>query len=205
MIIYVPEDVMERLIIRLKETPEKMRGVLKKTINDTAVTARRELENKAQERYTIQKGALKKRMEIEKATARYLQATIHTEGRPLPLYGFKKRKNIEEVAAKAQAVLPGNLKELVVKGGQDNGKDLKAFVQTMKKSGHTGIFERMNRSERGKAGTQKRNAIKQLYGPSIPQMVGNEKKVYPIVQPIIAEELRKNLEKHIALVMEDMQ
>lgn len=204
MIIYVPEDVLSRLESQLSSTPEKIPDVLRKTINDTAKTARSEVAAQAKKQYTINTGAFNKSMKIENATKKYPQATIYTEGNPVPLYGFKKRKNIGKSAAKAQVITSGSLKELVLKGGEDSGKDLKAFIQKLK-NGHRGIFERMNQSERKKAGTDKRNAFKQLYAPSIPQMVGSEKRVYSIVQPIIIEELYKNLDKHIASVMEGLK
>lgn len=204
MIVYVPEDVIERLNRQLQKTPEQIPDVLRKTINDTAKSARKEVAAKAQETYTVKSGTFNKSMKIENATQKYLQATIYTEGSPTVLYGFKRRKNIGSTAAKAQVLASGSLKELVLKGGADNGKDLKAFVQTIK-SGHTGIFQRMTSSERLKSTSKKRNAIKQLYAPSIPQMVGNEKKVYSEVQPLITEELYKTLEKHIATVMEGIK
>ena len=51
--------------------------------------------------------------------------------------------------------------------------------------------------------TTKRNAIKQLYSTSIPQMVKNDK-VYPLIEADIKEELRRSLDEHIAKVMEGM-
>lgn len=213
MIVYVPEDIMDRLEKQLQKTPEMIPDVLRKTINDTAKRARREIAAQAQETYTVKTGTFNKSMKIENATQRYPQATIHTEGNPTALYGFKRRKNAGPTAAKAQVLASGSLKKLVLKGGADNGKDLKAFIQTIKKrdesgsetASHTGIFRRMTPSERLKSNSRERNAIKQLYAPSIPQMLGNEEKVYSEVQPFIAEELRRNLEKHITTVMEGMK
>lgn len=213
MIVYVPEDIMDRLEKQLQKTPEMIPEVLRKTINDTAKSVRREIAAQAQGTYTVKTGTFNKAMEIENATQRYPQATIHTEGTPTALYGFKRRKNAGSTAAKAQVLVSGSLKKLVLKGGADNGKDLKAFIQTIKKkdksgnevTAHTGIFRRMTPSERLRSSSRERNAIKQLYAPSIPQMLGNEKKVYSEVQPFIAEELRKNLKKHITAVMEGMK
>lgn len=202
MIVYVPQDIMDRLFGQLKSVPKEIPEALRNTINDTAKSARREIVTQAQKQYSVKAGAFNKSMQIENATKKHLQATLHSEGKPMPLYGFKKRKNIGPVAAKAQVLSRGSLKELTLKGGDDNGKDLKAFVQKMKKNGHLGIFERMTREERRKSISQKRSPIKQLYAPSIPQMLGNEKDVYAVVQPVIVKELRKNLEKHIAAVME---
>ncbi len=214
MIIEVPQDIIDRLDDRLKTMPERAPEVLRKTINDTAKSARREVARQAQDQYAVKAGAFNKAMKIENATQRYLQATIHTEGRPLPLYGFRARKNIGLTAAKAKVLSQGALKELILKNGDSNGKDLKAFVTKAGK--HVGIFQRMNPEEKRKQQsyfdslekgkkTTKRNAIKQLYSVSIPQMAGNEKRVYSKVQPVIMEELRRSLEEHIAEVMEGMK
>ena len=207
MIVYVPEDVINRLNERLKTTPEKIPDALRKAINDTAKSTRQEVAKLAREQYTIKTGDFNKSMKIENATQKYLQATIYTEGKPVPLYGFKRKNNTPMEAAKAQVLSSGSLKKIVLKGGADNGKDLKAFMQTVKNkngSGHTGIFRRMTQEERQKSISEKKNPIKQLYAPSIPQMTGNEKKVYSVVQPFIVEDLRNNLEKHITKVMESM-
>lgn len=214
MIIEVPQDIIDRLDDRLKTMPERAPEVLRKTINDTAKSARREVARQAQDQYAVKAGAFNKAMKIENATQRYLQATIHTEGRPLPLYGFKARKNMGMTAAKAKVLSQGSLKELILKNGDSNGKDLKAFVTKAGK--HVGIFQRMNPEEKRKQQsyfdslekgkkTIKRNAIKQLYSVSIPQMAGSEKRVYSQVQPVIMEELRRSLEEHIAEVMEGMK
>lgn len=205
MIVYVPKNITDRLEERLRAIPEQMPDVLKKTINSTAKSTRREIAEQTKEEYTVKIGSFNKSMEIKNATQKYLQATIRAKGSPLPLYGFKRRKNTQTEAAKAQVLSDGRLKELVLKGGADNGKDLKAFVQKIPKTGHVGIFQRMTDSDRKKSSSEKKNVIKQLYAPSIPQMTGNEEKVYSVVQPFITQELRKNLEKHIDMVMEGMK
>lgn len=200
VMVYVPADVMNRLESQLQNTPEKIPAVLKKLINDTAKSAKKESAARTREVYVVKTGAFNKSMKMENATQRNLQAMIYTEGSQQPLYEFKRRKNSGKKAARAQVLTTGTLKELVLKGGEDNGKDLKAFVQKMK-NGNIGIFQRMTRAERSASSSTKRNAIKQLYGISIPQMVENEK-VYSKIEKDIREELREGLAKHIAAVME---
>lgn len=212
MILYVPQDIIDRLNSQLNTVPEKIPDVLRKTINDTAKVGRKKVAEQAQKKYAFKINTFNKAMEIENATTKYFQATIHTEGNPMPLYGFRTRKNNDTTAAKVKVLSSSSLRELVLRNGEKNGKDLKAFITKAGK--HTGIFQRMNDEEKAKQQVYfkkqkkgrivRKNAIKQLYGPSIPQMVGNEKKVYSVVQPIIADELRKNLERHIASVMEGL-
>lgn len=214
MIVYVPQDIHDRLNQRLKDMPEKIPDVLRKTINDTAKEARKSILSEAQKKYMVKAQGFNRAVKIENATIKYLQATVMTEGKPIPLYAFKIRKNRGPAAAKAQVLSAGSLKELTLRGGEDNGKDLKAFVQRMK-NGHYGIFQRLNsggkvkqqeffnnRHGSGKKAVRK-NAIKQLYSLSEPQMV-ESKRVYPLVQSTIETGLRINLEKHIASVMEGL-
>lgn len=213
MIVYVPQDIHDRLNQQLKNMPENIPNVLRKTINDTAKNARKSILTEAQKKYMVKAQGFNRAVKIENATSRYLQATVMTEGKPIPLYGFKIRKNKGPTAAKAQVLSAGSLKELTLRGGEDNGKDLKAFVQRMK-NGRYGVFQRLNsdgkakqreffnRHGKGKK-TVRKNAIKQLYSLSEPQMV-ESKRVYPLVQSTIETGLRENLEKHIASVMEGL-
>ena len=50
---------------------------------------------------------------------------------------------------------------------------------------------------------KERFPIKQLYSNSVPVMLGNEKRVYGVVEPKIKKNLRKNIEGQIKRVLED--
>lgn len=230
MIIYVDQEVYDRLNERLKEMTEKMPAVMKRTINDTAKDTRRRILKKARESYVAKENRFNKAMSIECATEKHWGAVIETKGNPMPLYSFQVRKNRGATAAKAKVLTSSRLKELTLKGA-DNGKDLKAFVQKVengKGKGHYGVFRRIPSSEReelqrridiekGKKKKRRNNDlverlgkrvrkryIQQLYGLSIPQMVEG-KEVYPMAEKAVSEGLRENLEKHIALVMEGLK
>lgn len=224
MIFYVEQGVYDRLNDRLKDMTEKMPVVMKRTINDTAKEARRKILKEAEKKYLVKERRFNRAMSIEYATERQWNATIVTEGNPLPLYDFKVRKNGKITAAKAKVLTTSEMKELKLKGA-DNGKDLKAFVQQMK-NGSYGVFQRLPSNERDQIQKKydkekrkrkrdsdligrlekrlKKRYIRQLYSLSIPQMV-ESKKVYPIVWQTISLGLRENLEKHIAFVMEGLK
>lgn len=229
MIIYVEQEVYDRLNSRLKDMTEKMPAVMKGTINDTAKEARGRILKKAKENYVVKENRFNRAMSIEYATERHWGAVIETKGNPLPLYDFRIRKNRGITAAKAKVLTNSSLKELTLKGA-DNGKDLKAFVQKVKKGkskGHYGIFQRIPSNEREELQRRidkekkkkvirnndlierlgkrvRKRYIRQLYSLSIPQMVEGEK-VYPMAEKAISEGLRENLEKHIALMMEGLK
>lgn len=224
MIIHVEEEIYDRLNEKLKDMPEKVPGVMKRTINDTAKGARKRILREVGEKYLIKVRGFNHAVGIEYATERYLNATIEAKGNPIPLYSFRTRKNQGEKAAKARVLATSSMKELLLKDA-DNGKDLKAFVQKVKKSGHYGVFQRLSSNERSesqrkydtekKKKRKKRDAdalenlgkrlkkryIRQLYSLSVPQMVESER-VYPVVKEEVFLGLRENLEKHIASVME---
>lgn len=224
MRIYVEQGIYDMLNEKLENMPEKMPGVMKRTTNDTAKGARKRTLREVNGKYLIKKRDFNRTMNIEYATERRLGATLEAKGKPIPLYGFRVKKNQGEEAAKAKVLVASGMKELVLKGG-DNGKDLKAFVQKVGAKGHIGVFQRLSSNERGKAQRQydaekrkgrkgrdaaalknlgkslKKRYIRQLYSLSIPQMVESGR-VYPAVREEILFSLRENLEKQIALVME---
>lgn len=178
---------------------------LKKSINETAKSGQTLLLKEAKKAYTIKVGGFKKDMSIDKATKRKLYAVIRTKGKPNPLYQFRKKDNTDKDPAKAKVLKESKLKELEYKGR-------KAFIATMP-SGHVGIFQRLNNQDRKKqedlysnrwysSGKKthrkvKRNAIKQLYGVSTPQMIGNEKKVYGKVAERMGLSLQEGVEKYM--------
>ena len=47
----------------------------------------------------------------------------------------------------------------------------------------------------------KRLPINELYSVSIPQMIGNEKDVYGVVEPNIETNLQKNISKQVAKIL----
>ncbi len=223
MIVYIPQDVYDRLYTRLKDMPEKIPDVLKETVNGTAKTAKEKMLGEMQKKYAVKKDGFNRAVRVEGATAKKLQATIYSEGRPIPLYKFSVRKNRGAKAAKAKVLTSSMMKELTLKGGDTNGKDLKAFVQKMK-NGHWGVFQRPGNDERSRMRERlnrereknsngdvakrlenrlRKRYIRQLYSLSAPQMA-ESKNVYPVVKDTIMEELRSRMEKHIASIMEGL-
>lgn len=220
MMLEVPQDIIDRLNNDLKKTPEQIPGALRKTINSVAKYGRKAVVGRVSETYGLKYASrrVKEASEFESARGKQFNATILITGKPEPLMHFQVRKNGKRVAAKAKVLKISRMEELSV---VRDGKTLKAFVQTMTNddgSHHVGVFRRMDESEKEeqkkrfdeqakdgkKQKTTKRNAIKQLYSTSIPQMVKNDK-VYSQIEKDIKEEMHRTLAKHIATVMEGMR
>ena len=226
MIVQVDQEIYDRLNQQLKDIPEKIPSVLRKSINNAARYGQKNMARHVKDNYAF-KFAVKRinsASEFESAKGKNFQATITISGKPEPLMNFHVKKNGKKISARANVLKTSELKDLTLKGGDEGGKDLKAFVVKIKntdrngnESHHVGIFRRMTPEERGeqqkrydkqaKIGKQKksskRNAIKQLYSTSVPQMVKNDK-VYPQIESDIKEKLRESLDKHIAKVMEGL-
>lgn len=147
MIVYVEQEIYDRLNERLKDIPEKMPVVMKRTINDTAKSARGKILEELKRKYVLKEDRFNRELSIEYATERHWNATLETEGEPIPLYDFQIRKNRGETAAKAKVLTTSDLEELKIIGGEKSGKDLKAFVQQMPKTKHYGIFRRIDTAE----------------------------------------------------------
>lgn len=209
MIIRVDEESYAKLNTMLKGMPEKMPDVLRKVINNTARYARKDTVRRTQERYLLQeaKSKIKSATESESARGMKFQASITIKKRPEPLMNFEVKENGDKSTVQARVLRISPMKDLII---EKDGETLKAFVQTMtniskkgETSHHVGVFRRLSAAERKNSKSSKRNAIKQLYSTSVPQMVKQEE-VYKKLEADIKGELHKNLEKHIAKVMEGM-
>ena len=102
--------------------------------------------------YVIRASDINSTISLSRASASQLTAKINSKGAPTPLIKFRARQNKK------------SLNVTVKRSG--GGKIKNAFIATTKK-GYRGVFIRTN----GK----KAYPIKQIHGPSIPQMFNNDK------------------------------
>lgn len=168
---------------KLGDMKSKTPKVIKDALNRTAKQARTDLRRKAQETYTVKAGKFNKDMTIQNATTGNLTAIIKSTGTPMPITSYRTSMT-KRAGGKAQILTAGSLKPLQ-KG------NIKAFKATMK-SGHSGMFQRKGKE---------RLPIKELYSNSVPVMIGNEKRVYGVVEPKIKQNLEKNIEGQIRRVL----
>ena len=157
---------------KLGDMKSKTPKVIKDALNRTAKQARTDLRRKAQETYTVKAGKFNRGMTIQNAT-----------GAPMPITSYRTSM-AKRAGGKAQILTAGGLKTLQ-KG------NIKAFKSTVG-AGHGGMFQRKGKE---------RLPIKQLYSNSVPVMIGNEKRVYGVVEPKIKQNLEKNIEGQIRRVL----
>ena len=177
----------------LGEYAKKAPQVVRTAINNTAKDARKMLLERAKETYAVKNTAFTGKsgsaMQIKRATTSRMQAKLHSEGSPIDLFKFKSSPSryvtgdARPSSTRAKALRANSLKDLKV--------DTRwAFVARFK-SGHITLAQRLGKE---------RLPIKTLYSQSIPQMIGDEKRVYNIVSPEIEKLLYKNIQAGIAKI-----
>ena len=176
------ENMLRTIENALGSLKSESRKVLKNAVNKTAKQA------KTQETYVVKKTRFTKAMATKNATTSKPEAIIKITGAQMELKDFKvspatyKPKNRPSVT-KAKVLLSSSLKGLT--------SNTKAFLAQFR-NGHVSVVQR-----RGKP----RYPLKKLLSNSIPKMVGNQEKVYGIVEPDIYDNLMANIRAEIGKVL----
>lgn len=167
-----------------------MVSALNKIGAKAATAASRQIRDK----YVIAAKNLRKRgtsnrrgIDVVKARLGHAEAIILSSGQPLPLANFRVSPKTP-VADQARKRRKG-IRYQVVKGKRVQVKT--AFVARMR-SGHVGVFRRT---------TKARLPIRELFGPSIPQMFGEQQTLDSIFRTVAAdapEILQRELEFQIS-------
>ncbi|OQP12847.1 phage tail protein [Geobacillus thermoleovorans] len=176
---------MERLEAALSETPEKIPRAASRAINRAAYTARTEAARKVREEYIIKHGDVINTIKIYPASESDLSATVVSRGSVIPLIKFKVSPK------KPQPKRKKPLTATVKRG--EGGPIARAFTAKMRSSGYIGVFQRVGNP---------RLPIRQLYGPSVPQMIGS-RNVSQWVEEKAQEKLEERLEHEIIRVLEE--
>lgn len=187
---------------RLGYMKEKAPKVLKLAVNDTAKKARSRLGKEAKKKYVVKVSGFNKAMGIKLATNNKPEAVIHASGKKIPLAKFSYKEGELGTGEYFNPTLhryqtgAGGISSTgkILKGTRfkpSSSARLKWFVAKMK-SGHTGIFVRNEGMKRGQKGE-----ISEKMGASIPEMIGNEKQVYGVVEPHIQNDLQEAVNRYV--------
>lgn len=143
-------------------------------INRATQRSKTETGRKVREKYVIKQADAVKTITIKQAGGASMKAELTSKGRAIPLINFN-------VTPKTRGKRPPkSIKAGVFRGSRRPVR--KAFVAKMS-SGHRGVFEREGR---------RRLPIGELYGPSVPSMIGSDE-VMTHVQTVYADEMEKRL------------
>ncbi|BBF42001.1 hypothetical protein lbkm_0683 [Lachnospiraceae bacterium KM106-2] len=186
IVVKIDQSELSKIEKDLGNFSKKSKYVLKKAINQTAKETRKDLLNAARTKYAVKVGRFNSAAKIKNASIGSLIATIYATGSPLEIKDFRVSpgsygKKVK--VAKGKVYRVGSLVPLQ-KG------TLKAFVAKFK-SGHVSVVERVPGKKM--KSNQTKDALKKLFSPSVPTMLGNEKMLVGVVEPTIQEQLDKNI------------
>jgi len=178
------EITVRDIELRLGALRAKAPTALKNAINMTAKDARTDLWAKANATYTIKKGGFNKDMKLTPANVGSLEAILLTRGAPIEMIKFRvtDRKGTPRVE-----ILRGQVKSM----GD------RSFVNNVAKKGthtHVAVAKYIG-------GKDSRLKIQKKFSVSSPIMIGNERKVYGIVEPNIIKNLQNNVDKQVNKIL----
>jgi len=183
MTIEINDKQFEHAKLILSRIPKGIEKAMASAINRAAQSGRTAAVKKVRERYYIKASTIREPLKIERASPSSPMAILRAAGRVISLSKFKIRPT---------APTPGKPKTVVatvVKG--QGGAIQRAFVARMP-AGHIGVYRR-------KGGP--RLPIIELYGPSVPQMVGNEE-VIRTLEEKAQQTLDERMEHEITRLLE---
>lgn len=173
-------DELSKKIENLYRIDEKIKNAVAEAVNISAEEAKVKAILRVQETYDVkaEQNNIKVRgrdyaVRLFKARASTLTAYFGVNGRPIPLIRF----NVTPTEPRKQKV--------IVSVKKSGGKSIDGAFIARLKSGHIGVFIRAGKSSL---------PIKQLYGPSVPQMFG-EKSIVEYME----KEAKKILEDNVIL------
>jgi len=148
-------------------------------LNRTNEGVRTDVIKQVKSKYDIKSTDIRKALVAKKSYPATLQASVGSTGRPIPLIQFRVTPNNTVRALRASVKRSG-------------GKSIPgAFLMKMS-NGMTGVMIRTS---------TKRLPIKQLFGPSIPQMIG-EASISQYVMDGVNERFAKRIDHEIAYLLE---
>jgi hypothetical protein len=153
MTVNVDEKLLKDVQKKLKDVPKKAPNAISNALNRAATNVNSNVSKEVRKEYVIKSGDIKATLTKTKATRSKLSAEVRSDGNVIPLDRFK----VSPKTIKPNRKKP--IKVAVKKGGVK--PVLGAFVADV--SGIK-VFERTSK---------KRLPIRRLFGPSVPQMLGN--------------------------------
>ncbi|MFT5872813.1 MAG: hypothetical protein ACI8WT_001750 [Clostridium sp.] len=152
--ITIDSNKLKEVEKQLGQFKGKAPSAISRALNRAAANAKTNASKKAREKYIIKSSDIKSSINVSKATKSNLGAAVVSKGERLGLHKFKVSPKIPRPKNP-----PKGLKISVKKGS--GKKLLHAFIADINGGK---VFERTSKS---------RLPIRQLYGPAIPQMLGN--------------------------------
>lgn len=172
MILKIDAEALKDVQKKLKSIPEKAPNAMASALNRTITNVTTNISKETRKKYHIKAGDIKSNLTKSKASRSNLSGEVSVKGKVIGLDKFK---------VSPKTVNPKRRQQLKISVKKGNvGRVMGAFISNM-----SGI-------KVAKRTTNKRLPIKRLYGPSAPQMVGNEE-----VARVVTQEAGKTYEKRL--------
>ena len=210
LVFQIAEIDDKKIIRQLGGAKDKAEAVMRKSVNRTATHLVKPIKEEALKNYAvtnIRKKDIQKTLKVYKAKkgAEVSAGVMSIAYSRVPLYRFEtsRRTAVKKNPPKsisARVLITHPMKEL-----DGSSTRSKAFIMRAA-SGHIGVFER----ELGVYRTKRRDKhpndekVKELYGPSIPSMIRNEKASSAIVKDG-AQFLQKQIDHEIGYYLRRMK
>ncbi len=182
---------LKELEMRLGKLAPEAKRVMRIAVNDTARQTRTMLNNEVRQRYVVKRNKVNKAVKLIPATNATLTAILASRGKPLPLSDFQVRKNGKRKAGQGHQLHGTSLSQIIKEGNKSFMTNVSNHTGDGDTVSHKGLFFRVSK---------KRFPIRQVYGSSVPVMLGGAN-IYGRLEPEIHEKLQDNLQKHIDLVL----
>lgn len=160
----------------LKTYEKKAPQLLARVLNRTITNVQKNITSSVRSNYLVKSSDVKQTLSLSKASAYSPQASVKSYGTRILLYKFRVSPKTPRPSNPPKTYKARVLKSSALKAVQGG------FVAQMT-SGHIGLFKRI--------GTE-RTPVKELVGPSVPQMVGNKE-----ILKKIESEAQKTIEKRL--------
>jgi hypothetical protein len=152
--IKLDKAALARVQMMLREVPREMPGIISRSINQAAQSARTEITRRLAKEVNLPQNRIRQGIALHKATRKSWQAVINVFGKMIPLIFFAARrlkKGVSYQISKAE--------------GRKQIKETPAtvFIQTMP-SGHKGVFRRVGTALwRGERAASQRRRLEMRY------------------------------------------
>ena len=183
MRIVVDDDELKRVRQQLGELQHKAPNVISRALNRSLTNINTTIRKGVRTKYTVQATDVKDRLDSVRASPSKLAAKVTAKGRPIGLDKFK---------VSPKTVNPRRKKQLKISVKKGSAKEiLGAFIGNQ---GNEKVFIRDGKP---------RLPISRLFGPSVPQMIGNNEVVEQINQSAY-ETYHKNINYEINYLLGKM-
>ena len=156
--ITIDDGQLERAKTLLAGVPDGVEKAASAALNRAAEHARTQAKRKVRETYTVKMNRIDERLDVKRANPKSLFASVQSRGRPVVLSYFNVRPG--------QPLNKRTTKLVYAQVRRDGGGTIRKVFVARTKSGHIGVFRRTDGN--------KSLPIKQLYAPSLPQMLGTK-------------------------------